>query len=271
MADLEVLREVLELKKQRKEVAVATITRSSGSAPRGVGTMMGVLSDGRIIGTIGGGALENHIIDLSLEALKTGESKSYDLNLDDEEIKMICGGRVDVFIDVFKNRPKLMIFGGGHVGFAIYEQALLLDFDIAVFDDREEFLNKERFPFAEELVLGNIEESLEDYPIDDNTYIVVVTRGHKYDQAALEGVVDSDAKYIGAMGSKKKVIEMMENLKDKGFSTEKLNRIYAPIGLDIASQEPSEIAVSILGEILLIQNEGKENHRKLDLMKTLKK
>lgn len=270
MADLEVLKEVLELKRQRKEVAVATITRSSGSAPRGVGTMMGVLSDGRIIGTIGGGALEKHIIDLSIEALKSGESKSYDLNLDDKEIKMICGGSVDVFIDVYKNRPKLMIFGGGHVGYAIYEQALLLDFDIAIFDDREEFLNKERFPYAEELVLGPIEESLKDYPIDDNTYIVIVTRGHKYDELALEKVVDSDARYIGSMGSKKKIIEMMGSLKEKGFSKEKLNRIYAPIGLDIASEEPSEIAVSILGEILLIQNEGHETHRKLDLMKSLK-
>nr|WP_300002624.1 XdhC/CoxI family protein [Tissierella sp.] len=263
MADLSVLKETMELIDAREQVAVATITRATGSAPRGVGTMMAVLKDRKIIGTIGGGALENHVIDLSLDALKSGKSESHKLRLDDKKIGMICGGEVDVFIDVYRNKPKLMIFGGGHVGFAIYEQALLLDFDISIFDDREEFLNKERFPHASELVMGDIEETLKDYKIDKNTYIVVVTRGHKCDQEALEMVVNSEAAYIGAMGSKKKVIEMMEHLKEKGFSEEILKRVYAPIGLDIASEEPKEIAVSIMSEVLLVKNKGNAEHRRL--------
>ena len=264
MADVSVLRETMKLIENRQEVAVATITRATGSAPRGVGTMMGVLKDRKIIGTIGGGSLENHVIKLAEEALASGESRSFNLPLNSPEIGMICGGEVDVFIDVYKNKAKLMIFGGGHVGFAIYEQALLLGFDIAIFDDREEFLNKERFPEASELIIGELDEVLKDYKIDNNTYIVVVTRGHRHDEKALEMVVNSDARYIGAMGSKKKVIEMMAHLREKGLSEERLKKVYAPIGLDIASEEPAEIAVSIMSEILLVKNNGKEKHRKLD-------
>lgn len=267
MGDIKVLKKVLKVSEEGKKIAVATITRSSGSAPRGVGTMMGVLEDGSIIGTIGGGSLEKYIIDLSLEALETGESRSHDLNLADEEIKMICGGGVDVFIDVYKNRPKLMIFGAGHVGHAIYEQAKSLNFDIDVFDDREEFLNREKFPEANRLLLGELEDTLEDYKIGSNTYIVVVTRGHKLDESVLEKVVDSDAKYIGSMGSKKKIIEMMESLKDKGYKEENLEKVYAPIGLDVASEDPAEIAISILSEIMLVKNNGKEIHRKINLWK----
>lgn len=265
MGDLRVLEKVVNLSKERKEIALATITRSSGSSPRGVGTMMGVLGDGSIIGTIGGGPLEKHVVDLSLNALKTGLSQTFDLDLADGQIKMICGGGVEVFIDVYMNKPKLMIFGAGHVGHAIYDQARLLDFEIDVFDDREEFLNRNRFPKADKLFLGDLDDLLRDYNIDKDTYIVVVTRGHKLDEDVLERVVDSNAKYIGAMGSKKKIREIMESLKSKGLKEEKLKEVYAPIGLDIASQEPSEIAISILSEIILIKNKGKGNHRKMDL------
>ena len=266
MGDIAVLKETMKLlAKNRQEIAIATITKATGSAPRGVGTMMGVMKDATIIGTIGGGALEKHVIDLSLEALETGESKSHSLNLDDEEIKMICGGAVDVFIDVYKNRSKLMIFGGGHVGYAIYKQALLLDFDIDIFDDREEFLNRERFLQANELFTEDLDEIFKNYQIDDNTYVIIVTRGHSHDEKALAHVVNSDAKYIGSMGSKKKILEMMKSLKEKGYSEENLSKVYAPVGLDIASEDPAEIAVSIMSEILLIKNEGSEAHRKMDL------
>lgn len=268
MGDISVLKETMKiLANERQEVAVATITKASGSAPRGVGTKMGVLKDGSIIGTIGGGALEKHIIDLSLEALETGESKSHSLNLSDKEIKMICGGAVDVFIDVYKNRSKLMIFGGGHVGYAIYKQALLLDFDIDIFDDREEFANKERFPEANEIFTEDLDEIFQDYKVDDNTYVIIVTRGHSHDEKALEKVVNSNAKYVGSMGSKKKILEMMKSLKEKGYSQENLQKVYAPVGLDIASEKPAEIAVSIMGEILMVKNNGSPANRKMDLVK----
>lgn len=262
MADLSIMKKAIEDIEQGKELAIATITKSEGSTPRGKGTVMAVLADGSIHGTIGGGALEKHIIELSIDAIKEGKSKSVNLPLNTKGVEMICGGEVEVFIDVYKTNPKLLIVGGGHVGYAMYKIASLLDFDIVIFEDREEFLTHERFPLAKELVLGPMKETLRDYKIDENSYIVIVSRGHKYDQESLEEVVNSNAKYIGAMGSKRKVITTMNNLKELGFSEENLNKVYAPIGLNIAAESPEEIAMSIISEILLVKNQGNPNHSK---------
>src|SRR5699024_4550879 len=113
-----------------------------------------------------------YIIDLSLEYIKEGKSGSINIPLNKEGVEMVCGGKVEVFINVHKNKPKLLIAGGGHVGLAIYNLASLLDFDIVIFEDRENFLSSERFPKASELILGDVDEKLADYPIDNNTYIV---------------------------------------------------------------------------------------------------
>ena len=262
MADRFVMKKALEEIERGKELAIATIISAKGSTPREVGAKMMVLADGSIHGTIGGGSLEKRVIDLCLEAIDEGKSYSVHLPLDTEGVEMICGGEVDVFIEVYKNKPKLLIAGGGHVGYAIYELATLLDFDIVVFEDREELLTKEKFPKAYELVLGNIKDNLKDYPIDDNTYITIVTRGHVYDEECLEVVIGSNAKYIGAMGSKKKVITMMKNLKEKGIAQEQLDKAYAPIGLKLSNETPEEIAVSIISEILLVKNQGELIHMK---------
>ena len=260
MSNKFIMEKALEEIENGNELAIATITSYSGSTPRKIGTKMLVLEDGNIYGTIGGGAMENRIIEICLEAIEKGQSQSISFPLNTKGVDMICGGEVEVFIEVYKNRPKLLIAGGGHVGYAIYEVASLLDFDIIIFEDREGLLNDDRFPKAKELVLGDISENLGNYPIDENTYIVIVTRGHQYDEGCLEAVIDSDAKYIGAMGSKKKVRTMFKNLMDKGISEEKLEKVYSPIGLKISGESPEEIAISILAEILLIKNQGELIH-----------
>ncbi len=265
MADIYVIKKVLEKVESGIEAAIVSITKSSGSTPRQIGTTMGVFEDRSIVGTIGGGALENRVMDLAMEAIENGYSISHFLPLGSKGIEMVCGGDVEIFIDVYKKKPKLLISGGGHVGYELYRAASLLDFDIIVFDDREEFLNAERFPLAKELILGPMNENLKNYKMDDDTYIVIVTRGHSLDQECLEAVVRTNVKYIGAMGSERKVIIMMDNLKALGYSNEELNKIYAPIGLDIATNKPSEIAISILGEILQIKNEGELANRKREV------
>lgn len=262
MADVYVMKKALEEVEKGREVAIATITKVEGSTPRGVGAVMAVLKDGSMYGTVGGGTLEKRIIELCLEAIEEGESRTENIPLHEKGVEMICGGEVDVFIQVYKNKPKLLIAGGGHVGYAIYNLASLLDFHVVVFEDREEFLTEERFPKAGELVLGNIKENLENYPIDENSYIVIVTRGHSYDEESLGAVANSKAKYIGAIGSKKKVTTMMKNLKDKGVSEESLNRVYSPIGLKISDGSPEEIALSIMAEILIVKNQGELLHMK---------
>lgn len=256
MADISIMKKAIEEIESGNELAIATITKSSGSTPRGKGTSMIVKADGSIHGTIGGGALEKHVIELSIEAIKEGQSKTVDLPLTTKGVEMICGGGVEVFIDVYKQKPKLLIVGGGHVGYALYKIASLLDFQLVIFEDREEFLTPERFPLAHELVLGPLRENLRNYEIDENTYIVIVSRSHNSDQESLEEVVNSSAKYIGAMGSKKKIITMMKNLRELGFSEKNLSKVYAPIGLNIAAEGPEEVAMSIMSEVLLVKNNG---------------
>ncbi len=262
MTDFTILKKAVELVEKGEEVALTTVTKASGSTPRDEGTKMLVLEDGTIYGTVGGGNLESRVIDESIEALKKGKSISLYLPLEKKELGMECGGEVEVFIDVYKSKPKLLIVGGGHVGLAIYKVASILDFYIAVFEDREDILTKERFPLAKELILGNMKENLSNYTIDENTYIVIVTRGHEYDEDCLEEVIHSNARYIGVMGSKRKVKIMMENLKNKGVEESLLEKAYTPIGLDLGGETPEEIAISILSEILLIKNKGSLIHMK---------
>lgn len=262
MSDVFVLKKTLELIENGTELALVTITDSKGSTPRNKGAQMVVLTDGSIIGTIGGGAIENRLIQLALEAIEKGESQNLHLPLSKEGIEMVCGGEVDVFIQVFKAKPKLIIVGGGHVSLALYKIASLLSFDIIIFEDRKEFLDNERFPLAKELIFGDIKDNLRQYPIDNNTYIVIATRGHKYDEIALETVIDSDAKYIGVMGSDKKVITLFKNLKEKGINEESISKIYAPIGIDVSDNSPEEIAVSIISEILAVKNNKIVKHKK---------
>lgn len=266
MADVFVLNKALEEIGHGKEVAIVTITKAFGSTPRGVGSMMLVLKDGKTYGTygtVGGGRLEKEIIDRTLEALNKGESISIDLPLEQQGVDMICGGEVSVFIDICKKRPKLLIVGGGHVGNAIYNIASLLDFHIAIFEDRKEFLTKERFPQANELILGDIKTNLENYSIDEDTYIIIVTRGHEYDEESLEAVIDRGARYIGLMGSKNKVDIMLDELEEKGIDEKLLEKVYTPIGLDIGDETPEEIAISIMSEVLLIKNKGSLSHLRI--------
>ena len=125
MTNAYIMKKVLESVDKGLDIATVTITGTKGSTPRGVGAMMAVLADGTIYGTIGGGILEKHIIDLAIECIKTGESKAVSLSLAQDELKMICGGEVDLFINVNKTKPKLLIAGGGHIGYAIYNVAAL--------------------------------------------------------------------------------------------------------------------------------------------------
>lgn len=264
MSNTYIMKKALELIEKGKNVATVTIVDTKGSTPRESGTMMLVLEDGSIVGTIGGGILEKHIIDISVDSIKNNENKFVSLNLEQDELKMICGGACDVFINVHKSRPKLLIAGGGHVGHALFKTASNLNFDIVIFEDREELLNDGRFEGAYDLITGRIDEELKKYPIDRNTYIVITTRGHEYDQSGLEAVLDSDARYIGVIGSKRKVTTMMNNIKEKGISVDKLKNIYSPMGIKIDDGSPEEIAISIIAEILLVKNNGELRHMKLN-------
>ncbi|KRQ87546.1 putative xanthine dehydrogenase subunit A [Caloramator mitchellensis] len=256
-----VIQKILEATRKNKGAALCTITNTYGSSPGKEGFMMAVFEDGNIIGTVGGGILEGQVTKDAVEAIKLGKSVNKTYILSDAGLKSKCGGKVDVFIKTFSRRNKLIIVGGGHVALEIYKFAKLLDFYIVIFEDREEFANKERFEDADEIIVGDIGKELENYNIDENCFIVIVTRGHEQDEIALKSVINSSANYIGMIGSINKVRFIFDRLKQEGLQ-EQIKRVYAPIGLRLGGDTPSEIALSILSEIMLVKNKGRLEHSK---------
>lgn len=244
--------------KNNEEVALVTITNTEGSSPLGIGSMMLVDSEGVILGgTIGGGEIEEKARLDAQACLKAGESKkiSYGLNLrtGPDNLSMTCGGNVEVFITVFKNADQIIIVGAGHVGLSLYKFAKLLGYAVTIIDDREEFLTKERFPEADRLMPGDIPTELGRCRIDERTSIVIITHGHLFDEAALEAVITSPARYIGMIGSRKKISAVYHNLEKRGIPRESFERVYSPIGLDLGGERREEVALAIIAEIQAVK------------------
>ena len=244
----------LEAMRKGETVALATIVRAQGSTPRATGAKMLIFRDGTIKGTIGGGEMEGRVIQEALAALETGQPRltHYTYRETEEGGVGICGGENDVFIDVLGPAKELLIVGAGHVGQAVAELGAFLGMDCVVLDHRPEFANQQRFPRAAQILVGDIVQSLRQYPITRQTYIVIVTRGHVQDTNALGAVIRSPAAYIGMIGSRRKTTQVMEAMKALGVEQALLDRVHAPIGLEIGAETPEEIAVSIIGQIIAV-------------------
>ena len=244
-----------------EKAALVTLIDVEGSSPGKAGSLMGVFEDGSIAGTIGGGNLEYQVISSALEAIEEGKNRKFEFELVEEgELHMKCGGKVSGYIKIFEKRKKLIIVGGGHLGQELYKLGKFLNMYTTVIDDREEYANEKRFPQADELLHGSIGEILEKYALDEGSYVVIVTRGHSYDKDALRAVTGRTAAYIGMIGSRKKIIETYKDLIDEGVKEEYLEKVYSPVGLDISTGEPNEIALGIMAEILKVKNQGSGRH-----------
>lgn len=223
---------------------------------------MGVYKNGSIIGSVGGGKSESLVIEEALRCIKKGESKSFKIESIEanRDNTLKCESKLEVFINVFNEKPKLILVGGGHVSHELYKLGIYSGFSVTIFEDRQEFCTKERFPDASELIYGELAKNLRNYNIDDNCYVVMVSRGHIEDQLALKEVVNSSAKYIGMIGSKSKVKNIFDNLINEGISGESLAKVYAPIGISIGGSSISEIVIGIISEIILVKNNKSLNH-----------
>ncbi|MBZ7984722.1 XdhC family protein [Campylobacter sp. Cr9] len=253
-----VLKEVYKRCEKNEKIALITLTKSSGSTPRNAGSMMALFSDGTSVGSIGGGKLEYEVLKEAKECLENNKSKIFNHELTPNgDLKMQCGGLASGYIKIINQKPKLIIFGAGHIGKEIIFLAKYLGFYSILLDDRKEYLKN----YADEEHLSNYED-LDFLEIDENTYIIIVTKSHLDDYKCLKSVIEKNAKYIGVIGSKTKHKFIKDELIKDSFSNELFHKIYAPIGLDIANQEPREIAFSILSEILLIKNQGNLAHKK---------
>ena len=234
-----------------QNVALSTLIRVEGSVPRQVGTKMLVYDDGRTVGTIGGGEMEAQITLDAVAAIKEGVPRLAHHALRDPAVgdPGICGGAADVFIDVITPKPTLLVVGAGHVAMPVAQVGYLCGFRVAVIDDRPDMVSQDRFPDAAERIASDVVEALDRYSITSHTYVVIVTRGHAHDEDALRAVLGSPARYIGMIGSRRKVRAVFERLRADGIDESLIQLVRAPIGLDIGAQTPAEIAVSILAEI----------------------
>lgn len=168
-------------------------------------------------------------------------------------------GEERVFFEVLSKAPRLIICGGGHVSLAIVKMAKLLKLPVTVIEDRPMFANQIREAGADEVICDAFEHGLAGIEGDSDTYFVIVTRGHRYDKVCLEAVLKKRHAYVGMMGSRSRVLLLKKTMKEEGWESEKLDELHAPIGMDIHSETPEEIAVSILGEIISIKNTQKRS------------
>lgn len=261
---IDVFEEALKTLRTGESVALATIVRSHGSTPRAIGAKMLVFPDGRIVGSIGGGAMENQVIEEAKSALKNGVPKMVQYKLKEVGAKNlsplplgICGGENDIFIDVIAGRNQLLIVGAGHLGLQLSKLGAFLGMDVVVFDDRADYANKERFPDARDIIVGDVEEELKKFHITPWCHVVIVTRGHELDGVALTTVIHSPARYLGMIGSRTKKAKIYAELLEKGIEQNLLDQVHAPIGLNIGAETPEEIAVAIMAEIISIGRDGK--------------
>jgi xanthine dehydrogenase accessory factor len=252
----DIYQEIVRIREEGGEAALATIVSATGSTPREKGAKMLVRADGSISGTIGGGSLEAQVIKEALKAIGEGKPRQLHFSLTAKEVEeegMLCGGEAEVFIEPILTPPTLYIFGGGHISLPLAKIGKLLGFKIAVIDDRAEFANADRFPEADTIIAEDFNKSFSRLKIDKSSYIVIVTRNHQYDDMVLEWAVGTKAKYLGMIGSKTKTKAVFSHLLAKGIAKEKLARVHAPIGVEINAQTPEEIAVSILAEIIKVR------------------
>lgn len=254
----DVLQFALQKLDEGTPVALLTVTDTHGSSPATPGQMMAVLPDGGTCGTVGGGASEHRLAQQAVQALRDG-TPSFSFSFDHSEAGMVCGGGMSGYGTVLGAGPGLIIFGGGHVAQQVAALAAHVGFGVTVVEDRPELA--ENFEDAR-YVLASPEAYAEKLHLDENTYVLICTRGHRTDDDALRFCLGQPLRYLGMIGSKKKVITLFSELRRQGVSEEILAKIYAPVGLDVASGVPAEIAVAVVAEMLLVKNNGTAAHKR---------
>jgi xanthine dehydrogenase accessory factor len=242
----------------RGGVAVATVVANRTSNDIAIGSRLIVFEGSPPMGSIHA-ALDRLLIDDALECLraKRPRLRSYFLSGGHVEAVGIEGGDVDVYFEVLARPARLVIVGAGHIALPLARVGKLVDFEVVVVDDRPEFVSRERFPDADSLLVGPYQPTLAGVDLDGDTYVVLVTRGHVHDQACLELVLERDVAYVGMIGSKRRVRTVMAHARENGFAAERLQRVHAPIGVDIAAQTPAEIAIAIMAEIINVRRGGR--------------
>jgi len=250
---MDLYEEIVKLRREGRRGAMATIVNVRGSIPSFKTAKMLVRDDGSILGTIGGGCVEAEVWQAAREVMESEKPRTltFDLNQDPKyDTGLVCGGTLEIFVEPILPPAELYIFGAGHVAASLYRVARIAGFDITVVDDRAAYASRERFPEAQNVVAEDFEQAMTQLSPSESSYIVIVTRGHRDDMRVLRWAVQTPARYIGMIGSKRKTITIFKELQDEGLAAQLFDRVHAPVGLDIGAITPEEIAVSITAELI---------------------
>jgi xanthine dehydrogenase accessory factor len=242
------LAELLQSIDEGRSVAVVTVVRADGEYAAALGRHALVWLDRDPLGSLNLGNLESQVLADATEALT--QRRPQTLTYVDHQ--------VELFVEVQRRPPTLIIVGAGHVAQPLATLGKLIDFAVVVIDDRPQYASSERFPQVDRVIAAPFRPTLRDWPIDTDTFIVLVTRGHSHDVECLLEVLDSPARYIGMIGSKRRVRAVFDLLEqEQGIPREKFDRVYAPVGIDIGAESPAEIGVCIIAEVINVYRGGR--------------
>jgi xanthine dehydrogenase accessory factor len=259
---MDIYEQIVELRRQGRRGAVATITNVRGSIPSFQTAKMLVRDDGSIAGTIGGGCVEAEVWQAAREVMEEEKPRTLTFNLNNNpkyDTGLVCGGTLDVFIEPVLPPALLYIFGAGHVAYNLYKVAAIAGFDVVVVDDREAYANRERFPDAREVIAEDFETVTARLDPPESSHIVIVTRGHRDDMRILRWAVNTRARYLGMIGSRRKTISIYKELEKEGIPAGKFANVHAPVGLEIGAVTPEEIAVAIVAEMIAVRRHAVVN------------
>jgi xanthine dehydrogenase accessory factor len=253
---VDIYEQIVQLRQQGRKGAVATIVNMRGSIPSFETAKMLVRDDGSIVGTVGGGCVEAEVWQAAREVMESEKPRTLTFNLNQNpkhDTGLVCGGTLDIFIEPILPPALLYVFGAGHVANSLYKTARNAGFDVTVVDDRESYANRDRFPDAKEIVAEDFDQAMAKLTPAEASFIVIVTRGHRDDMRVLRWAVQTSARYIGMIGSKRKTITIFRELVKEGLAESLFERVHSPVGFDIGAITPEEIAVAITAELIAVR------------------
>lgn len=263
---MDIFDEIVRLRRLGQKCALATIVQVNGSIPSFESAKLLVRDDGSMLGTIGGGCVEAEVWNVAREVIESEKPRHLNFSLGQDaayDNGLICGGQLNVFVEPVVPQPTAIIFGAGHISKSLSKVAQLAGFRSIIVDDREMFANRERFPEADEIYAEEYESVFPKLHVNETTYLVIVTRGHRDDMRVLKWAVNTNARYVSMIGSKRKVISVVKELQSEGAASSTFERIFAPMGFEIGAVTPEEIAVSVVAEMIAVRRNPDSEWRSL--------
>jgi xanthine dehydrogenase accessory factor len=257
----DVVAAVQEALSSGQTAALATVVYTSGSTPQVPGARLLFFADGRTVGTVGGGAVEHLVINELRALIAKPEARMLRTDLT-RDLGMCCGGRMEFFLEPVVAAPRVVLFGAGHVALPTARLAKSVGFDVVVVDDREELNSAARFPECER-VAQEPAEYLSTHRLGPRDWVLIVTHDVRLDEEALAKTVGQAPAYVGLLGSKRKVLRLVERVRARLPETQGFPPLFAPVGLDIGAVTPEELAVSIVAELVALRHGKVVPHMKV--------